>query len=695
MVEQMKPKSHRPHRFGRPSSQQGPATHKPSNPSFQQKGRMDQGAPRNGQPSFGRDGLKHPASFQRDQHRRPQQQIRNGSGKQAPLSASLKDGFRAEEGSQEKRKKKGNKFGLRAPELPRMSAFKNKPHLKTGTDKDQLSENGNRLRIMVLGGNEEVGRNCTLLEYGNDIIFIDMGLQFPDEDMPGVDYIIPNMSYIKGKEKNVRGVIVTHGHYDHIGGVSHIVPAIGNPPVFASDLTCGIINKRHQDHRDKPPLNLRSVKYNDVIRLGVFTLEFFGVAHSVPSSMGVIINTPCGTVVHTGDFKLDMEEGAQSLQETEKIKALAKRNVLALMSDSTNASQPGRQIAEHEIQTNIDEIIKNANGRIIIGTFASMIARIQQIISACERNGRKVAVEGFSMKSNIAIAQELGYVKIQKGTLIDSRDVNKYPREKVAVVCTGAQGEERAVMMRIANHEHPFLSIEPGDTVVFSSSVIPGNERMVQRVKDTLYREGAEVIHYKMMDVHAGGHAKQEDLQEMLNWVQPKYLIPIEGHYSFLMDHAKAAERTGFKKENIFVADNGQVLEFDVSGKGQLTNKKVPTEYVFVDGLGVGDTNRIVLRDRRELAGDGIVIVVAVVEERSGTVLNLPDIISRGFIYMKDSQELIQSARRYAAKVLKDHDPKLAANPTYLKEKLRDELGEYLYKKTERRPMILPVIVEV
>lgn len=299
------------------------------------------------------------------------------------------------------------------------------------------------------------------------------------------------------------------------------------------------------------------------------------------------------------------------------------------------------------------------------------------------------------MKSNIAIAQELGYVKIQKGTLIDSRDVSKYPREKVAVVCTGAQGEERAVMMRIANHEHPFLSIEPGDTVVFSSSVIPGNERMVQRVKDTLYREGAEVIHYKMMDVHAGGHAKQEDLQEMLNWVQPKYLIPIEGHYSFLMDHAKAAERTGFKKENIFVADNGQVLEFDLSGKGQLTNKKVPTEYVFVDGLGVGDTNRIVLRDRRELAGDGIVIVVAVVEERTGTVLNLPDIISRGFIYMKDSQELIQSARRYASKVLKDHDPKLAANPTYLKEKLRDELGEYLYKKTERRPMILPVIVEV
>lgn len=618
----------------------------------------------------------------------PQQQV--------PLSASLKDGFKAEEGRpMEKRRKKSSKFGQRAPELPRMGAFKNKPHLKTGSDQDRLHDEGKRLRIMVLGGNEEVGRNCTLLEYGNDIIFIDMGLQFPDEDMPGVDYIIPNMSYLKGKEKNVRAVIVTHAHYDHIGGISHIVPTLGNPPVFATDLTCGIINKRHQDHRDKPPLNLRSIKYNDVLRLGAFTVEFFGVAHSVPSSMGVVVNTPCGTVVHTGDFKIDMQEGAQSLQETEKIKALGKRNILALMSDSTNASQPGRQLPEHDIQTNIDEIIRGAKGRLIIGTFASMIARIQQIISACERNGRKVAVEGFSMKSNIAIAQELGYVKVQKGTLIDSRDVSKYPRDKVAVVCTGAQGEERAVMMRIANHEHPFLSIEKGDTVVFSSSVIPGNERMVQRVKDTLCREGAEVIHYKMMDIHAGGHAKQEDLQEMLTWVNPKYLIPIEGHYSFLMDHAHAAERTGFKHENIFIADNGQVIEFDHKGNGQLTNAKVSTEYVFVDGLGVGDTNRIVLRDRKELAGDGIVIVVAVVEERTGSLLNLPDIISRGFIYMKDQQELIQSARRFASKALKDHDPKLAANPMYLKEKLRDELGEFLYKKTERRPMILPVIIEV
>ncbi len=598
--------------------------------------------------------------------------------------------------AQPPRRKKGARFGMRKEfqKLPRMSAFKNAPHLKTGTDVDQL-EGDKRLKIMVLGGNEEIGRNCTLIEFGNDIIIIDLGLQFPDEDMPGVDYIIPNLSYVKGKEKNIRGVIITHAHLDHIGAISHIANKIGNPPIFSTDLSCGMINKRHQEHRDKPPLNLRSVKYNDVLRLGAFTIEFFGVAHSIPTSMGIIINTPCGTIVHTGDFKLDFGEGAQSTQETEKIKSLGKRKVLALLSDSTNASQPGRQLPEHDIQTNIDEIISQAKGRIIIGTFSSMISRIQQIIQACERNGRKVAVEGFSMKSNIAIAQELGYVKVQRGTLIDSKEAVKLPKDKVAIVCTGAQGEERAVLMRIANREHPFLAIEPDDTVVFSSSVIPGNERMVQRVKDTLCREGANVIHYKMMDVHAGGHAKQEDLSELIEMVKPKYLVPIEGHYSFLVEHSKVAQRIGFPKENIFIADNGQVMEFDLKGNGILTNKKVPTEYVFVDGLGVGDTNQIVLRDRQELAGDGIVIVVAVVEERTGRCLTLPDIISRGFIYMKDSQDLIQQARRTAMHILKDKDPNSAANPAYLKDKLRDDLGEFLYKKTERRPMILPVIIEV
>lgn len=621
-------------------------------------------------------------------------------------SLSLKQGFSREERSSQRpstssgqgnrdKRKRGSSMGGAFTAAPRMSAFKNKPFYKTGTDKDVLIPEGERLKVMVLGGNEEVGRNMTMLEFGNDILLIDMGLQFPDEDMPGVDYIIPNISCLKGKEKNIRGIVVTHAHYDHIGGIPHLMPRLGNPPIFATDLTCGIIQKRQEDHRDAPPLNIFSVKTDDVLQLGVFKVEFFGVAHSVPSSMGVIVNTPCGIIVHTGDFKLDAAPGAQSIQETEKIKQLGERNVLALMIDSTNASKPGKQLPETEIQHNIDEIIKNATGRIILGTFASMISRIQQIILACERQGRKVAVQGFSMRSNILIAQQLGYMKIEKTTMIDPKEIDKYPREKVAIICTGAQGEERAALMRIANREHPFISIQPGDTVVFSSSVIPGNERSVQRVKDTLYREGANVIHYKMMDVHAGGHAQQEDLKEMHNMVKPKYLIPIEGHYSFLCDHAKAAMGNGFNEKNIFIADNGQIMEFDQKGNGMLTNKKVPTDYVFVDGLGVGNTNQIVLRDRQQLAGEGMVIVVAVVDGKTGELQALPDIISRGFVYMKEHQELIMQTRNKAGAVLKDHKPQKEADISLLKDKVRDEVGEFLFVKTEQRPMIIPLIIEV
>lgn len=612
----------------------------------------------------------------------------------------LKEGFAREEraalpprsGGKSMRRKRGPMGG----DLPvvRMSTFKNVPTHKTGSDKDTLANDGDRLRIMVLGGNEEVGRNMTMMEYGNDIILIDMGLMFPDADMPGVDYIVPNISCLKGKEKNIRGVIITHAHYDHIGGIPHLMPRLNNPPLFTTDLTCGIIQKRQEDHRDSPPLNLHAVKTDDVLQLGSFTVEFFGVAHSIPTSMGVIINTPCGIVVHTGDFKLDIE-GSQSVQETEKIKKLGERNVLALMADSTNASKPGRQLPEIEIQHNIDEIIKNAKGKVVIGTFASMIGRVQQIIKACERQGRKVAVEGFSMRSNIAIAQQLGYMEIMKGTLIETKEINRLPPDKVAVVCTGAQGEEKAVLMRIANHEHPFIHLDPGDTIVFSSSVIPGNERSVQRVKDTLYREGANVIHYQMMDVHAGGHAQQEDLKEIHQWIKPKYLIPIEGNYSFLCDHGKAAIAGGFDPKNIFVADNGQIIEFDKERNGMLTNKKVQTDYVFVDGLGVGNTNQIVLRDRTQLAEEGVVIVVSVINSRTGAPEALPDIISRGFVYMKEHQELIMQARNKVATILRDIDPQSRTNGTYVKDKVRDELGEFFYIKTKQRPMIIPVIIEV
>lgn len=650
-------------------------------------------------PSQGQGGMKHMIAKAVEKNAKP------GETTPPEKTMSLKQGFAREEGqrrrggaddrrgggSRDRRAGKGGAF----ERAPRMHTYKHKPFRKTGDDKDALMGGGDeRLKVMVMGGNEEIGRNMTILEYGEHILIIDMGLQFPDEDMPGVDYIINNLSCLKGKEKNIRAVVITHAHYDHIGGIPHLMPRIGNPPLYATDLTAAIIKKRQEDHPGVAPLNLHVVKHDDVIKAGVFTLEFFGVAHSVPTSMGVIVDTPAGIIVHTGDFKLDAAPGAQSIQETEKIKALGERNVLALMIDSTNATKPGRQIAESTIQHNLDEIIANAQGKVIIGTFASMIARIQQIILACERQGRKVAIEGFSMRSNIMIAQELGYMQLQKGTLIDTKDINKYPRDKVAVVCTGAQGEERAVLMRIANREHPFLEIEAGDTIVFSSSVIPGNERTVQRLKDTLYREGANVVHYAMMDVHAGGHAQQEDLVEVHQMVKPKYLIPIEGHYSFLVEHAKAAVKAGFPADRVMIADNGQIMEFDRQGNGQLTNKKVDTSYVFVDGLGVGNTNHVVLRDRQELAGDGIVIVVAVVSRKTGKLLQLPDIIARGFVYMKEHEELVLLTRKRAAAVLKDEDPRSGPNAPYLKDKIREELGNFLYLKTQLRPMVLPIIVE-
>ena len=616
------------------------------------------------------------------------------SPRNAPGPIEGKGGFNHAKGKKAKGKQGGRRRGAFEPEEVRLHAYKHKPRLKTGTDKDTLSKDA-RLKIMVLGGNEEVGRNMSLIEYKNDIILIDMGLQFPEDDMPGVDYIIPNISYLADKLKNIRGVIITHAHLDHIGAVPHLMPRLGNPPLFTSALTAGIIKKRQDDYKSSVQPKIHVVKSDDVLQLGSFKIEFFRVSHNIPDSFGVVVHSPVGIVVHTGDFKIDTSPSGDLPTEIEKIKALGDKHVLALMADSTNASLPGRQLTEGDIQHNIDDIITNAKGRVIIGTFSSMLGRIQQIIWACERLGRKVAIEGFSMKSNVAIAQELGYMKVQKGTLVDIKQALKMPDNQVAIICTGAQGEDRAVLMRIANGEHQTLQIEPGDTVVFSSSVIPGNERSVQRLKDTLYREGAEVVHYQMMDVHAGGHARQEDLKYMHQMIKPKYLIPIEGHHSFLRLHAKAAEEGGFDPKNIMIADNGQIMEFDKNHQGMLTNKKVPTEYVFVDGLGVGDTNHIVLRDRIELSKDGVAIVMAVVSAQTGKLLKLPDIITRGFVFMKEHDELMPYARRKVAAVLKDDDPRSSANGQYLKDKVREELGQLLFVKTGRRPMVLPVIIEV
>lgn len=581
-----------------------------------------------------------------------------------------------------------------------MMYYKKPTKQKTQSGQKYYSKGGARLKVIVMGGLEEVGRNMTLLEYENDIILIDMGLQFPEEDMPGIDYIIPNISYLKGKEKNIRGVIITHGHYDHIGGIPHLIPRLGNPTIYGTHLTCAIIKRRQEDYKSDK-LNLATVKLDDALTLGRFKVEFVHVNHNIPDSVAVVVHTPAGTLIHTGDWKFDYTPVDEKPADFSKFAQLGRAGVLALLSDSTNAPEEGHQISEQEIGKNLKTLIEKAPGRIIIGTFSSLLSRVEQIISIAEEMGKKVAVDGFSMKTNVEIIRALGYLKVKQGTLIDIADVHNFPQEKVIIVCTGAQGEERAVLMRIANEEHRFVKIEPRDTVVFSSSVVPGNERTIQRLKDTLYRKGAEVVHYKMMDIHAGGHAKVEDIKLMLRLVNPKYFIPIEGSHSHLRMNGKIAESIGFDPKNIFIADNGQVMEFQASPKdsygavGRLTPHHVPSDYVMVDGLGVGDVSQVVLRDRKMMAEDGMIVIIATVEGKTGYLIGSPDIISRGFVYMRESKELIEQVRAKVKKLISDRDPKSAADNVFLKNKIRDNIGQFLFTKTERRPMVLPVIIEV
>ncbi len=569
-----------------------------------------------------------------------------------------------------------------------------RPEIQSEVSPSHTPSGEPKLRLAVIGGNEEVGRNMSMIEYGNDIIVIDMGLQFPEEDMPGIDYIIPNIGYLKNKAKNIRGVIITHGHYDHIGGIPHLMAPLGNPALYASDLTLGIIKKRQDDYPEAPKLRTQAVNSKTVLQLGVFKVEFIRISHNIPASLAVVIHTPLGILLHTGDFKLDSAPVGDLPPEIERIQDIGKKKVLAMLSDSTNASQPGHQLTETKIGFELEEIFRMVTGRMILGTFASNLSRIQQIIWLAEKYDRKVATEGFSMRTNIEIAKQLGYLKIKKTTVIDSKHLDKYPDHKVMVLCTGAQGEGNAQLMRIANGDHRNIQLKKGDTVVFSSSVIPGNERSVQRLTDNLFRAGAKVINYKMMDIHAGGHAKQEDLKYMLQMVAPKYLIPIEGNHAFLHFHKQAAVETGFPEANVFVADNGQVIEFTKAG-GRLTNERIPSDYVFVDGLGVGDVSHIVLRDRQVMAADGMIVIIATVDTKTGKLIGNPDIISRGFVYMKENKGLIETTRRKARKILMDRDPQIGVNSMDIKNKIRDEIGGFLYQKTKRRPMVLPVVIEV
>lgn len=597
---------------------------------------------------------------------------------------------------EKRRKTSSTSQKRRSSKTRRTNAKRRKPFVKQS--KTLRTPSGNAVRVMVIGGLEEVGRNCTMIEYKNDIIFVDMGLQFPEEDMPGVDYIIPNMEYVKNKKKNIRGVIITHGHLDHIGGIPHVVPHIGNPPVYALPISAGIIKKRQTDFSG-PKINVKDISAESELKLGAFKVHFFHINHSIPDAVGVVIETPAGTICHTGDWKFDFHPVGTEASDLHKISELGQKGVALLMGDSTNASVPGHQVSEKVIGEELKGILSKAPGRVIVGTFASQISRVKQLLEISESLGRKVALEGYSMKSNVEIARGLGFIHINTKTLIPIEKAKDYPDEKITIICTGAQGEKRAALSRIANDEHRHIRVKRGDTIVFSSSVIPGNESSVQRLKDTLYRKRAKVIHKDIMDVHAGGHAKQEDIKLMLSLIKPKYYMPIEGNHFLLRENAEVAYSLGWKEENVFVADNGQVVELFKTRQGEsrakLTKEKVPANYVFVDGLGVGDVSQVVLRDRKALADDGIVVIITQIERKTGKIVGMPDIVSRGFVHMKENKQLINDTRKLVKKQITDKDPKSAADTDYIKQQVRDEVGKFLFKKTERRPMVLPVVMEV
>lgn len=554
-----------------------------------------------------------------------------------------------------------------------------------------------KLKVYGLGGLEEIGRNCTVLEMGDDIVIIDMGLMFPEEGMPGIDYIIPDVSCLRGKEKNIRGVIITHGHYDHIGAIPHLMPLLGWPTVYTAPLSAGIIRKRQEEYGNIQQLKIQVVKTADTkVQLGRnFVFEPFHINHNITDAFGAAVHTPYGTVICTGDFKFDLDPVAPDLPADPKmLAAFGERGVLLLMSDSTSASQPGRQISEGVVSEEMLGIVSKHNGRIIVGTFASLLTRVQQLLTIAEKTNRKVLLLGRSMQSNVDISHKLGYMKFKPGTIVDESDLKHMNQDKLIIICTGAQGEKNAALMRIANREHRTLKIEDGDMVVFSSSVIPGNERTVQSLKDILIRQGAKVVHYANMDVHAGGHAKQEELKEMLLLTKPKYFMPAHGNLFLRHDHANLAEEVGIAKDHIFLPDNGQVLEFDPSGAKMLKDK-YPIEYVMVDGLGVGDISHVVLRDRLQLASDGMFVIICTMERDTGKLIGSPDIISRGFVFLKEARELVEKTRVKVKKILADSDHGSPTFEEYTKNKIRDEIGQFLWTATKRRPMVLPVIIEV
>lgn len=551
------------------------------------------------------------------------------------------------------------------------------------------------VRIIPLGGVEGIGKNMTVVEYGNDIVVIDAGLEFSTEDTPGIDYIIPNTKYLEARKHKIRGLIISHGHLDHVGAIPYLIERLGLPVIYTTKLTKAMILKRQEEFPHSRRLNIEEVKSGNIIKLGQLRTRFFDITHTIPDAIGTIIETPLGNVIYPGDFKIDLDAKGKPMHIDQYIKIGGERN-LALLMESTNAEAPGFSIPEKTVHKNLEKIISEAKGRVITGTFSSLLERIIEIIKIAERLNRKVVIDGFSMKANVEIARELGFFKPKRDTIIPTDRINDYPPNRIVAICTGAQGEEKAALMRIANRRHKYIKIQKDDTVILSSSVIPGNERNIQNLKDNLARQGAKIIHYKVADVHASGHAYQEELKMMVKMLRPKFLVPIHGYYFMLKTNADLAETIGLPKENIAIPMcNGAIIEA-TKDKIHLLKETVPANLVMVDGLGVGDVQEVVMRDRQALAQDGIFVVITVIDSQTGKVRNSPDIISRGFIYLRESQELLKQVRYLIRRTVEEATGKMhPINMDYVKNLLRENIGKFLFQKTKRRPMVLTVLIEV
>ncbi len=559
------------------------------------------------------------------------------------------------------------------------------------------------LKIIPLGGLEEVGRNLTAFELnGKEIIILDVGLGFPYfEEMPGVDFLIPNVEYLEKNKEKILGILITHGHYDHIGAIPYLIEKLGNPPIYTTPLTKGLILKRQEDFPNQPKLEIHEIRKDryKTFRLGSFVIDYFHVNHNIPDSVGYFIQTPVGNIMHTGDFKIDFSPFFDKPADLARIVKLALRGVRLLMIDSTNAPQPGFVASEKKIMENLEEIFRKASGRIIAATFASLIERIQQIVWLSGIYGRKVVIDGRTMKMNIEVARRLKYLQTPKGIFIRPEDSFRLRPNQVTIICTGAQAEEGSALMRIASGEHKYFKFIPGDTVVFSSSIIPGNERVIQELKDDIAKQGANIIHYQMMDIHASGHGFADEIRLFINLVRPEYLMPVHGHYYMM----KAVEEIGLSlnipKEKILIAQNGQVVKMTPE-KVFVSHERVPANVIYVDGLGVGDVQEVVLRDRQNLARDGIFVVIVTIDASTGKIKTSPDIISRGFIYLRESKELLQEVRNLIKKIvdknvrfLGDESPLIQKEQ--IKYNLKEEIAEFLFKKTQRRPLVIPVVIEV